>query len=130
MTVTMSRTLKRWICGLLIGVFASAQVAAAVHACSGLASGAPSAFTASAGSSQMMASNHDRMDSMLSNVCVGHCQDGFQNTDRPPLSAVPAAVLVGFYTMPQLAESSTRATPRPWASPDPPHAILHCCMRD
>lgn len=130
MTVMMSRNLKRWICGLLIGVFASAQVAIAAHACSGLAGAAPF----SSGPDRMVM-NDGSVDPMLSNVCVGHCQDGLQSADQQSLPAMPAAAFAAFYTVPLLAASGTRAVPRieidrRWASSDPPHAILHCCMRD
>jgi len=141
MIVTMPRTIRRWFCRLLIGVFAFAQVAVSAHACSGLAGAAPSTSGPSAAAMQM-AADPDRagdrmgmggMNMMLSGVCVAHCQDGLPSADQPS-SSLPLAVPATLFIVRFLPESSARATSHPegrtWPSSDPPHAILHCCRRD
>jgi len=129
MTVMMPRALKRWICRLLIGVFASAQLAIAAHAGSGMPG---LALLAHGPASESMVMKDGGVDPMLSNVCTGHCQYGHPSANAP---AMPPAPLTSLYVLPPLHVSAepTRSLlgpARPLPAPDPPHAILHCCLRD
>jgi hypothetical protein len=128
---------------LLIGVLVSTQLAISAFACSGKPgmgmpdppAAAPAAAMADPGGAARAATRGDGMDSMLPNLCVAHCQYGQQSVDNTAQSSVPVALLTTLYTLPPLGEGMAHARPlaapiRPHAAADPPHAILHCCLRD
>ena len=148
----MAASLKRLICRVLIGVLLSAQFAVAAYACPEFSSAQHNADVlalsgptdGSAGhESQASASpvgvekDHGRMDPTLPNLCGEHCRSGEQKAEQPVAPTVPAAVLSALYTLPDpesvpalrvgFARSAAAA---PAAPADPPHAILHCCLRD
>jgi hypothetical protein len=147
--IDTTRALRRLICRLLIGVLVSAQLAITAHACPGFGPSQPLTGDIAVPTAEMAAdmdnhdmssaeaaSSHADMDGSLSNVCVGHCQFG-QQTDQTPAPAVFTALLSSLYTLPSLDQASELAAARaasarngPTAPADPPHAILHCCMRD
>jgi hypothetical protein len=99
----------------------------------------PAAATAAAmadpGTAAPAATSGDGMDSMLPNLCVAHCQYGQQNVDTIPQPSVAVALLTTLYALPPLGEGTAHAGPlaapmRLHPAADPPHAILHCCLRD
>jgi hypothetical protein len=137
---------RRFICRLLIGVLVSTQLAIAAYACSGMprmlmpeqnrsvgaAIASDSGVAANQGNG--MGTGSGRLDPALPNLCVAHCQHGQQSADHRPAPTVPVALLTSLYTLPPLAESSERtgAATGPNGAPagaDPPHAVLHCCLR-
>ena len=149
---------RRSICRLLIGVLVSTQLAIAAYACNGISRMAMRGQELPVGTAMAMArpdladpagsnpgaaaANQDkavdpgcsRLDPALPNLCVAHHQYGQQSADHSPAPTVPAALLVGLYTLPPLGESSERVGPAagpgdPPAAVDPPHAVLHCCLR-
>jgi hypothetical protein len=149
---------RRSICRLLIGVLASTQFAVAAYACSGMprmalleqdrpadaaaTMGDPGrAVTmasdggAAANQGDGMGAGSNGMDPTLPNLCAAHCHYGQQSADHASTLAVPAAMLTSLYTLPSLDESSELTEPlagpqAPLAAADPPHAVLHCCLRN
>jgi len=141
MTILASR---RSICCLLIGMLVSTQLAIAAYACSGMPRMLMLEQNRSVGAAIAMAqldlaaANQDngcgRLDTALPNLCVAHCQYGQQSADHSPAPTVPAVLLTSLYTLAPLGESSERTGPAtgPNGAPavaDPPHAVLHCCLR-
>lgn len=157
MTMMAALVSRRLICRLLIGVLVSTQLAIAAYACNGIArmampgQGLPitaamamdrSGAADPAGSISAAAANQDegpgpgcsRLDPALPNLCVAHHQYGQQSADHSPAPTVPAALLIGLYTLAPPGASSERASSPaglgdPPAAVDPPHAVLHCCLR-
>lgn len=157
MTIMATLLSRRSICRLLIGVLVSTQLAIAAYACAGIARmampgrGLPIAAAMAmdrpgvadpAGSISGAAANQDegtgpgcsRLDPALPNLCVAHQQYGQQSAEHSPAPTVTVAVLIGLYTLAPLGESSERTGPAagpgdPAAAVDPPHAVLHCCLR-
>ncbi|TAL71639.1 MAG: hypothetical protein EPN79_04250 [Burkholderiaceae bacterium] len=152
--MTMTRILRREICRLLIGVIVSTQLAVAAYACSGTAritqleqiqpANAAAAMAGHNGASPVSsypgaAANQGAMgfgglDPALPNLCAAHYQYGQQSADHAPAPAVPAALLTSLYTLAPPGDSSgyvgSRAGPSGLlAVADPPHAVLHCCLR-
>jgi hypothetical protein len=139
--VATTPAFRRSICRLLIGILVSSQLAISAFACAnGLGTGAPEASGPKVVAVAMaddagvapMASKGDGMDSTLPNLCTAHCQYGQQSPDYTPAPSVPAALLTS--VLPALAEVcgpavSLAGPPRRLAAADPPHAILHCCLR-
>lgn len=153
--ISVTLALKRLICRVLIGVFVSAQFAVAAYACPELSPSvtdeARSVPTAAAemasaamgahGSTNGLQThgNHGYagMDPGLPQLCMAHCQFGNQSADHTPLPAVSPALLTAIYTLPPVQEAAASRVPRanllrggPSGASDPPHAILHCCLRD
>jgi hypothetical protein len=148
--IDATRALRRLICRVLIGVFVSAQLAITAHACPAFGPSQPMTKVSAVPTTEMVASmdahdmssaeaasSHAGMDGALSSVCVGHCQFGQQMPDQTPAPAVFPALLSSLYALPSLDQASALAAARaasarkgPTAPADPPHAILHCCMRD
>lgn len=107
---------------LLIGVLISTQMAIAAHAC-------PAA-------SRMGMDEGGGMEPGLSSVCVARCHDSLRSPEQAQLTAMPA-VLAGYLNaLPPLGEflESSGAFPGPGrpapVAAGPPHAILHCCLRN
>jgi hypothetical protein len=144
----MTASLKRLICRVLIGMVLFTQFAVAAYACPGSAAvqtesggmvlAAPldrgHATGVSTDSMSEAGTEHGFMDSMLPNLCFEHCQYGDQKADQPPAPTVSPALLTLLYVLPE-PEGFTRTrvgSPAsvPAAPADPPHAILHCCLRD
>lgn len=148
----LTRVLRRSICRLLIGVLVSTQWAIAAYACSGVTSMAQPEQVQLASatmlehvrvspiSSDLRAAANQGGDTgsgnpAMPNLCVAHCQYGQQSADNTLASTVPAALLTTLYILPSLSESAGyvgfpegRAVLLAVAT-DPPHAILHCCLR-
>ena len=144
-----STTLKRLICRVLIGVFAYTQLAVAAYACAGLLGTAAPSMSQTGSTLSVVAGNcpgmsettaevsrncTDEMNAQQVNLCSSHCQYGQQHADSKPAPAMPAALMTGFYTYAALhpypvrvsVAVGLRSTP---LVVDPPHAILHCCLR-
>lgn len=155
--IAVTAAFKRLICRVLIGVFVSAQFAVAAYACPGIAesmaAGTAESCNVFSATTEEPAATMDAhapmvalqtdgdggraaMDPTLPHLCVGHCQFGKQSADHTPAPVVAPALLTAMYTLPA-AEAEAARAPRA-GSPgrgapragDPPHAILHCCLRD
>lgn len=150
----MTASLKRLICRVLIGMLLSTQFAVAAYACPEVL-GLPAAAQAQSaamefaeqpgdpmahGKGALLASTSElgkaggAIDPMLPNLCLEHCQYGEQKPDHTPAPSVSPAFLTALYRLPD-PEGFSRTPARPSASgpaapADPPHAILHCCLRD
>jgi hypothetical protein len=136
--------IRRSICRLLIGVFVSTQLAMTAYACSGMTAQQRQAAVAMTGESDPcnaanpaadMVSGHAALDPAQPNLCAARDQFGQQSSDRPPAPVVHEALPISLYALAPLDDGSEHAsrpteptTPR--AAADPPHAILHCCLRD
>lgn len=154
--IAMKRTMRRLICQVLIGVFLSTQFALAAYPCPGFGdsvgpeAGASASMRAAEASTAMIddhaamdgldAGGHDGhagFDPQSPNLCTAHCQIGQQATDHTPAPVVSPALLIALYTLPledrasasDPSRSSALRTGPPRAG-DPPHTILHCCLRD
>lgn len=144
---------KRLICRVLIGVFVFAQIAVAAYACPQLSSvvadearnvataEAASAAMDAHGSTDCLATQGDHgyagMDPGSPHLCLAHCQYGNQSADHTPAPVVPPALLTAMYTLAPAEEAVASRIPRaslirggPPGASGPPHAILHCCLRD
>lgn len=131
---------RRSICRWLIGIIVSAQLAVAAFACAGqlgLGASDPTAAKAVAMANHGAAVpwQNGGMDPTSQNLCLAHCQYGQQNADSSAQINVPVALLTTLYTLRPLGEAAAHVRPlaapwRPQAAADPPHAILHCCLRD
>lgn len=132
------RAASRFVARLIIGMLVYAQMAVAAHACpvmsgqTGDASGRSSAMEATPAPG---ATGKDGATKSISqSLCTAHCQSGQQNADRKPAPSPPAVMLTSRYTLPMLEHGGVNArrveaanAPPPAA--EPPHAILHCCLR-
>ncbi len=135
--------MSRFVARLLVGVLLFAQMAVAAYACPVMLNGSAnrpghSEFMGMgdvvALHSSGMEANSGGMESGLPNLCFGHCQFGYQNADSTSSPTPPVAILTSVYTLPSLEQSAGLARPTATASgppslADPPHAILHCCLR-
>ena len=78
---------------------------------------------------------HAGMDAAQPNLCAAHCHQGQQSSDHASATVVPVALLTSRYELPALDRHAVRTgalagLPAPPAAVDPPHAILHCCLRN
>ena len=152
--MTMTRGFKRLICRGLIGLMLFTQFAVASYACSGLSGASAPAQTASAThdatgddmtgmaaqASGDLTVTCDQMvgssDTASPGMCAQHCHND-QQSSHADVPVAPAVALVSLYTV---APTVLEATPPMSATaasvdsvamaPPPPHAILHCCIRD
>ena len=153
--VMSARTLRHLICRMLVAAVVFAHTAVASYGCSRLP-GTPTAVQlhaamvagavqsdaatqhdAPTSSDANGAMEHDAMSHMVPGLCVGHCQLGNQSADHAPAPSVSPALLTTLYVLapadrgsePQigLMRRPTQGSPPP---ADPPHTILHCCLRD
>jgi len=156
--LNMTRRLKRLLCRLLIGILLFAQMAIAAYACPQLSpagfsqpSAAPSMASEGnqAGSDPAAAGavavppvadmppccdGMGRSDPDNPNLCAGHCQFG-QQSDQTQTPTVPAALLASLYIVSLVPEltvptQSAAASASILVAASPPHAILHCCLRN
>lgn len=117
-----------------------AQLAGAAFACAGLPGLGATAPTAA---KAVAMGRHDgavpgstgRMSLTAQILCLAHCQYGQQGTDSSARIKAPDALLTTLYTLRPPADADARlgsldASRRPRAAADPPHTILHCCLRD
>jgi hypothetical protein len=142
-----TRAFRRLICRVLIAAVVFAQMAVAAYGCSRLPGTATAvqlhaATIADAGiqpasDSQSRMTHHEGMAPMMPNLCAGHCQFGNQSADHTAAPAVSPGLLNSWYTIEPLHRASEldhmRGVVPTQGSPpgaDPPHAILHCCLRD
>ena len=148
-----STALKRLICRVLIGVLLFAQFAVAAYACPGgpqslshavgrtTAASAPMADSPAdlaqpphAAMSGQSGGEQGAMDPLLPNLCIEHCKFGQQKPDHSPAPALSPVLLTALYTLPALDRPvrvrAAAPAPDSPAPGDPPHSILHCCLRD
>jgi len=131
--ISMTNSLRRLICQLLIGAILFAQMAVAAYACPATlhagASVATSVDTMPADCDQMMGA----LDPAAPNLCSAHCHNDERSAQHADAPALPPALLVALYwialpptsdRLPQNTESGVLH-----AALSPPHAILHCCFR-
>lgn len=149
--ISVTLAFKRLICRVLIGVFVSAQFAIAAYACPELSgsitAAAPQAHSVSSATAmdahgsmaglKMDGNGRAVIDPSLPHLCMGHCQFGDQSADHTPAPVVSPALLTAMYTLPPADEAAASRVPRasslrggPPGAGDPPHTILHCCLRD
>ncbi len=138
----ISRTVNRFIARLLIGMMLFAQMAVVAYACTG----PQSASMRRAGTDVTLVTapitavadgglGHVAMDlTPKPNLCAAHCQSGQQNADAKPAPSVSAAIPVSLYpsavtSLPANIQRASAAPRGPPTGAEPPHAILHCCLR-
>ncbi len=131
---------------LLVGLLVYAQLALAGYACvdpSPLARNeampanampfASEAIRSAAATDNHMGMTRDEF--AQAGTCAAHCQSGQQNVDVKPTPGPALALLAGYFTLEPATSGLSVVRPvNPAAAPpppaDPPHAILHCCMRN
>lgn len=126
--MNLARSLRQWICKLMVGVILLAQMSIAAYACPKVS--APAAMSMDMVGCEQMAGP---MDKAFPNLCAEHCHQGHQS-DMTQVPSVPAIALISLYTVAQATVD--QAPSRPWlpdhvplAAPPPPLSILHCCFR-
>ena len=129
--MSLTRSLKQWICRLMIGVMLLAQISIAAYACPGLASSMT--MPSDMADCDQMPDMATSMDKALPNLCAEHCHQGHQS-DQTQVPALPAVALVSLYTVAPIVRTSELAWPTlaqyvPLAAVPPPLSILHCCFR-
>ncbi|WP_431273208.1 hypothetical protein ACQ858_13350 [Variovorax ureilyticus] len=145
----MTRRILRMVGSALIGTLLFAQMAIAAYACPGLVAGSATELqmissTVPASNAALLQSDQQAtpcadmdmagaMDSSSANLCAEHCRHN-QQSDHVPTLTVPVVLLTTLFITPYATDVAT--PPRPaatvlgaLASVDPPHAILHCCLR-
>lgn len=139
------RAFSRFVARLMIGVMVFAQMALAAHACSvasgraGDVAGDMTAMGANGAAAPSGIGDEGAADAgatmpALQNQCTAHCQSGQQNADGKPAPSPAVALLTIRYTLPALehggvSASQVEAANDPPLAADPPHAVLHCCLR-
>lgn len=144
----MTASIKRLICRVLIGMLLFTQFAVSAYACPASAAaqsqsgamvqGAPTdrghVTDASIGSRSDAEAEQGFMDPTLPNLCLEHCRYGEQKADQPPAPTISPALLRVLYALPEPGGVVRTRVGSPASVPaapaDPPHAILHCCLRD
>jgi hypothetical protein len=147
----MHRTATRFFARLPLGVFVFAQFAWAAYACSEIAVGSMGVqrYGAVPRANALTGVTVDRLQTQSGSTdlaeayrCVTHCQFGKQYADSSPASTSTSTststsmvtLLAGDIALLSLgrlagyAAALTMAN-RPPPRVDPPHAILHCCLR-
>jgi hypothetical protein len=141
--VLIHRTATRCVARLLLGLFVTAQFASAAYACSEMTVGSMGVqgYGAVAGANALAGMPVDvwptesgSTDLAEGDLCLTHCQFGRQAADSAPVPTPMVALLAGDTTLPSMARLAGYATAltmanRPPPPADPPHAILHCCLR-
>ena len=139
------RAFSRFVARLMIGVMVFAQMALAAHACpvasgrtgdvaGGMTAMGANGAAAPSGIGDEGAADADATMPALQNQCTAHCQSGQQNADGKPAPSPAVAFLTIRYTLPALehggvSASQVEAANDPPLAVDPPHAVLHCCLR-
>jgi hypothetical protein len=147
-----TRAWRQLICQVLIAAVVFAQTAVAAYGCSRL----PGTSTAVQLHAAMLSMggqpaaqhpgtpiDHGAMDDsggmmpMVAGLCAGHCQFGNQSADHQPAPAPSPALFAVLYALDPMDRhpdgvAGWPAKPAQGSPPaaDPPHAILHCCLRD
>lgn len=132
--VPRSLYFKRNVLRVLIGVFVYAQLAFATYACNMGPSGSADVATLGTMGQSHGPAQPSQVDPDQASLCAGHCQSDQQNADTRTLPVPPLALVAGYFSLEPLSASGERdsivlasgALP-PLA--DPPHAVLHCCLR-
>ncbi len=144
----MTRRFLRIVGRALVGTLLFAQMAIAAYACPGLVAGSaaesPVISSLALTSDESMASSDQQaapcadmdmagaMDESSANLCAEHCRHA-QQSDHAPTLTVPVVLLTTLFISPYANVVAAPPHPavdsRALASVDPPHAILHCCLR-
>lgn len=119
--MTLTRSLRKAISGLLVAVLFFSQLAVSAYACQGEAQAAMHPATM-------------QVDDDAANLCIEHCRYGQQSADHSPSPAPMAAALIPLYPAAPAIEAEPQgrlplAPDAALAAAPPPHAILHCCLR-
>lgn len=115
--MSLTRTLNKLICRVLICVVLFAQFAVASYACpSGMAMGAGAMDVADA-----VTSSPSDLDQQTPNLCAEHCKAGHQASDTAPAPVVAFPVLDLLYALPQPDDAGAVALSA--AVPDPLLAV-------
>lgn len=140
-TLSLSRSLRRWLSGWLVLAVLFTQLATAAYTCPML-SGALEQGTAASDMATMPCAGMTApgtaevmLDAAQPGLCLQHCQVGSQTVDQSNTAAVPAWAALQALTV-RVPEPATldRAA---WAAhqrsrdgaPPLPHSIHHCCYR-
>lgn len=128
--MNLTRSLRQWICKLMVGVILLAQMSIAAYACP--RTSAPTAMSMDMVGCEQMAGSID-MDKAFPNLCAEHCHQGHQS-DMTQVPSLPAIALISLYTVAQATAGQASSgpwlpDPVPLAAPPPPLSILHCCFR-
>lgn len=130
--MTLTRTIKQWVCHLMVGLMLFAQMSMAAYACPGMASGSEQAsdMTTMVNCDQMV----NQLDKAQPNLCAEHCHHT-QQSDQTQVPTLPAMLLISLYTVSPAASASAPSWPTLAvqdslleAAP-PPLSILNCCFR-
>ncbi len=129
-----SYPLKRTVIRLLIGVIVYAQLALAAYACNTGISPLAGSTTGHAAGQVNAAVHPQQLDVDQPSLCVSHCRFDQQNADPKPLPLPAVALVAGYFTLEPLTPDGERYAPVLTAGAlpplaDPPHAVLHCCLR-
>ena len=127
----MPRKYRQFVARLVLAALLFAQGAVSAYACPGSTDSVtpPAAVEAMPGCDEMT-----RLDPVVPNLCLAHCQSGDQTFDHSSqLIAAPAllpALVVSLFD-PATSQASGRASSSQGltAARPPPHSILHCCFR-
>jgi hypothetical protein len=155
--MSFTRAFRQWIARGLIGLMLFTQLAIASYACPGLSpTGIPATpmhnltmSSVDADHGQPAVQGQDKSSALPScdqmagpsdkaspNLCAEHCHYG-QQSAQVHAPAAPAVALVSLYIVaPTVMEAAqpisatSEAVDTVAMAPSPPHAILHCCIRD
>lgn len=144
--LAITSALKRLICRVLIGMLLATQFSVAAYACVAF-DAQPQAGQAEKGTAYghaqqplpempglESAGKHGRMDPLAPNLCLEHCRFGQQKPDHTPAPALSPVLLTAVYELPSpegpISPTAVATALRTPLTSDPPHSILHCCLRD
>jgi hypothetical protein len=121
-----TRSLQKAVARLLIGVLVFAQMAIAAYAC-------PSVSNTVTANTVVAMPDCDEVDTDAAQLCVEHCRFGQQSVDHSPSPAPLPALMTPLYSLPPAADAAARdmapTADAPLGAVDPPHTLLHCCLR-
>jgi hypothetical protein len=121
-----TRSLQRAVIRLLIGVLVFAQMTIAAYACPSLTN------VVTVNTVAVAMPDCEQVDTDAAQLCLEHCRFGQQSADHSPSPAPLPALLTPLYSLPAAPDAAAGlplAPGAPLAAVDPPHAILHCCLR-
>jgi hypothetical protein len=133
-----TRSLYRWVSGMLLVAILFTQLATAAHACPSMrvADRDEAASMASMPCAGSMADGAVLgMDPNQAALCLQHCQAGAQTVDTGHAPSMAAAAMFAVIVL-TLGDDRSTDAPSWFAharvrdrAPPPVHSILHCCWR-